>query len=155
MPKLHMVRLSPEDRSLLEDLLRHSPLSLRQRRRVEILLAADEGDSDADIAAALECGVSTVERTRKRFASEGLDAALGEHPRPGASPVLDGKAEALLIELACSRPPEGQARWTLRQLGRKLVALEIVETVSHETIRRVLKKTNSSPGRSVRGACPR
>jgi putative transposase len=155
MPKLYPVQLSPEDRSLLEQLLQQSPLSLRQRRRVQILLAAEEGESDTDIADALECGVSTVERTRKRFATEGLDAALGEHPRPGATPVLDGKAEALLIELACSQPPQGQARWTLRQLGQKLVALEVVETVSHETIRRVLKKTNSSLGRSVRGACRR
>lgn len=155
MPKLHTVRLSSEDRSLLEHLLRQGPLSFRQRRRVQILLAADDGDSDADIAAAVECGVSTVERTRKRFAAEGLEAALGERPRPGAAPALDGKAEALLVELACSRPPEGRARWTLRQLGQKLVALQVVETVSHETIRRVLKKTNSSPGRSARGACPR
>lgn len=155
MPKLFPVQFSAEDRSLLEQLLHHPTLSFRQRRRVQILLAAEEGDSDTDIADAVECGVSTVERTRKRFATEGLDAALGEHPRPGATPVLDGKAEALLIELACSQPPQGQTRWTLRQLGQKLIALEVVETISHETIRRVLKKTNSSPGKSVRGACPR
>jgi transposase len=155
MPKLFPVQLSPEDRSLLEQLLQQGPLSFRQRRRVQILLAADEGDSDADIATTLECGVSTVERTRKRFATEGWDAALKERPRPGGTPVLDGKAEVLLIELACSQPPNGQVRWTLRQLGQKLVALEVVESVSHETIRRVLKKTNSSPGRSVRGAYPK
>jgi transposase len=119
------------------------------------LLWSHEGLPDAEIARRLETSTSSIERTRKRFATAGLEAALTERPRPGATPVLDGKAQALLIELACSAPPEGQARWTLRQLGQKLVALEVVEAISHETIRRTLKKTNSSRGRSARGACRR
>jgi transposase len=130
-------------------------LPARVLARIRTLLWSDDGLTDANIAERLETSTSSVERTRKRFATGGLNDALTERPRPGATPILDGKGEALLVELACSQPPEGQARWTLRQLGQKLIALEVVETVSHETIRRVLKKTTSSRGRSVRGACRR
>lgn len=153
MRKLHAVQLSDHERSTLDRLLREAGLSFRQRRRARILLLADEGDTDEEIAEALECGVSTVERTRQRFAQEGLDQALGERPRPGATPKLDGKAEALVVALACSQAPAGQVRWTLRQLAERVVGLEVVESISHETIRRVLKKTRSSRGRSARGAC--
>jgi putative transposase len=155
MPKLHPIQLTPEQRELLQTRLRQGGLPARVLARIRTLLWSDEGLPDAAIAQRLETSTSSIERTRKRFASGGLHAALTERPRPGAAPVLDGKGEALLIELACSKPPAGQERWTLRQLGQKLVALEVVETISHETIRRVLKKTNSSPGRSARGACRR
>jgi len=155
MPKLHTVQLSPEQRDLLQTRLRQGGLPARVLARIRTLLWSDAGLPDAAIAQRLETSTSSVERTRKRFATGGLNDALTERPRPGAAPVLDGKAEALLIELACSKPPAGQERWTLRQLGQKLVALEVVETISHETIRRVLKKTSSSPGRSAPGACRR
>jgi transposase len=155
MPKLHPIRLTPEQRDLLQTRLRQGGLPARVLARLRTPLWSDAGLTDAAIAERLETSTSTVERTRKRFATGGLDGALTERPRPGATPVLDGKGEALLIELACSKPPAGQARWTLRQLGQKLVALEVVETISHETVRRVLKKTNSSRGRSARGACRR
>ena len=144
MPKLHPVTLSPEQRELLQTRLRQGGLPARVLNRLRTLLWSDEGLPDAEIARRLETSTSSIERTRKRFVTTGLDAALTERPRPGATPVLDGKAEALLIELACSAPPQGQARWTLRQLGQKLVALEVVESISHETIRRTLKKTRSS-----------
>jgi len=155
MPKLHTVQLTPEQRDLLQTRLRQGGLPARVLARIRTLLWSDEGLPDAAIAERLETSTSSIERTRKRFATSGLNDALTERPRPGAAPVLDGKGEALLIELACSKPPAGQERWTLRQLGQKLIALEVVETVSHETIRRVLKKTSSSPGRSGRGACRR
>jgi transposase len=153
MPKLYPIRLTAGQRDLLQTRRRQGGLPARVLARLQTLLWADGGLTDAEIARRLETSTSTVERTRKRFAAAGLDAALTERPRPGATPVLDGKAEALLVELACSRPPDGQARWTLRQLGQRLVALEVVEQISHETVRRVLKKTTSSRGRSGPGAC--
>ena len=118
-----------------------------------ILLKADAGPegpawTDARIAEALEVDVSTVERLRQRFVEQGPDAALGrkKQDRPSRPRTLVGTAEARLIALACSHPPAGRGRWTLRLLADKLVELEIVETVSTETIRRTLKKTNSSRG---------
>lgn len=155
MPKLHPIELTPEQRELLQTRLRQGGLPARVLARIRTLLWSDEGLPDAAIARRLETSTSSIERTRKRFATGGLHDALTERPRPGATPVLDGKAQALLIELACSQPPQGQARWTLRQLGQKLVALEVVESVSHETIRRTLKKMSSSRGRSARGVCRR
>ena len=95
------------------------------------------------MAEALGCGHRTVERVRERFVTEGLDAALA-HKKPANPPrgrVLDGAAEARLIALACSATPDGRKAWTLRLLADKLVELEVVDTVSHETVRRTLKKT--------------
>ena len=92
---------------------------------------------------------------RRRFAAGGIDAALNDKPRPGARPVLDGKAEAIVIATACSPVPEGRATWTARMLASRLVELHVVESVSEDTILRVLKKATSSRGRSGRGASPR
>jgi len=95
---------------------------------------------DTAISTALHVSVATVEHIRKRFVEEGLDGALTEHPRPGAARKLDDKQEAHLIALACSKPPDGQKRWSLRLLADKLVKLEIVDAVSHETVRQTLKR---------------
>lgn len=95
---------------------------------------------DTAISAALHVSVTTVEHVRKRFVEEGLEGALNEHPRPGAARKLNDKQEAHLIALACSKPPDGQKRWTLRLLADKLVQLEIVDAISHETVRRTLKR---------------
>jgi transposase len=118
-----------------------------------ILLKADAAPkgpawTDARIAEALEVSTRTVERLRERFVELGLEAALGrrKQDRPSRERVLDGKAEARLIALACSAPPPGRARWTLRLLAGRLVELDIVAAVSTETVRRTLKKTNSSRG---------
>jgi transposase len=140
MPKLYVVTLTEAQR---ESLLarRAEPLTLRQRNRVEILLRAADGDTDAEIADALDTTTNTVARVRQRFAQAGLQAALGEQPRPGAPPLLDGKQEALIIALACSPAPEGEARWSLRRLTERVVALEVTEAISRETVRRLLKKT--------------
>jgi transposase len=153
MPNQYRVVMTEEDRQALEAMLRQGGLSFRQVRRVRALLLADEGETDALIAEEIDLHRSSVERLRKRFCSGGLTAALGERPRSGRPAKLDGKAEALVVALACSPAPEGQTRWTLRQLGERLVALEVVETISHESIRRLLKKTSSSRGRSGRGVC--
>ena len=124
----------------------------RKLTRARILLLADQaeggpGKPDPEIVDALSCGRATVERTRKQFVEEGLEAAL--HPRPTTRTYtrrLDGKAEAHLVALACGAPPEGRARWTLRLLADQLVALGEIDSVSHETVRQTLKKTNSSLG---------
>ena len=154
-PKLYPVMLTGANRQVLEDILRQGGLSFREQYRARILLLVDEGETDAAIAEEVGVHRSSVERTRKRFVKGGLAAALGERPRSGRPPLLDGKGEALVVALACSKAPQGQVRWTLRQLGDRLVGMEVVETISHETVRRVLKKTRSSRGRNARGACPR
>jgi hypothetical protein len=96
----------------------------------------------------LEVGTATVFRVRRRFVEDGLEAALNPRlpEQPHTSPKLDGKAEAHLLALACGQPPEGYARWTLRLLARRMVELEYIDSVSHETVRQVLKKTSSSRG---------
>ncbi len=104
--------------------------------------------TDARIAEAIEVNVTTVERVRERFVEQGLEAALvrKKQDRPSRERKLDGQAEARLVALACSNPPAGRSRWTLRLLASKLVELEIVDKVGTETVRQVLKKTNSSRG---------
>lgn len=103
--------------------------------------------SDPEIVKSLGCGRASVERIRKRFVEEGLDATLVPKPSQRVyERKLDGKAEAHLVALTCGAPPEGRSRWTLRLLSDRMIALENYETLSHETVRRVLKKTNSSLG---------
>ncbi len=108
--------------------------------RARILLLSAEGKSDDFIADALKVVPQTVRNIRKRFAQEGLEAALSERPRPGVQRKLDGKQEAFLIALACSDPPPGREHWTMQLLADKLVELGVVESISDETVRRVLKK---------------
>lgn len=151
--KKYKVTLTAEERNSLQGLIVAKKTAAKKVIHARILLKADAGPDgpswiDARIAEALEVDVSTVERIRQRFVEEGLEAALDrkKQDRPSRQRTLDGKAEARLIALACSEPPAGRVRWTLRLLADKLVELEIVEAVSTETIRRTLKKTNSSPG---------
>jgi transposase len=140
-PQSFPVRLTNEQRESLEQ-LRDQPLPRKQQYRREILLRADQGDTDQEIADDLGVHADTVRRVRRRFAEHGLDAALTDRPRPGAPPKLDGKQEAMVIALACTDAPEGRDRWSVRLLARRAVELEVVETVSRETVRRVLKKTS-------------
>jgi transposase len=152
--KLYVVSLSQEERLSLEAALEEGRFSPRQAQRARVFLLSDEGSPDADIAFELGLACCTVERLRENFCRFGL-AALSDRPRKGRPAKLDGKLEALIVSLACSPAPEGQARWTLKQLGQRLLALEVVESVSNSTICRVLKKTTSSPGSGVPGACPK
>jgi transposase len=154
MAKRHVVQLTEDQRSELGQ-QEAGPLTRRQRYRVQILLRADAGDTDEEIADEAGVSLGTVANVRRRFAAGGLDAALHDKPRPGAVPVLDGKAEAIVIATACSPVPEGRATWTARMLANRLVELQVVESVSEDTILRVLKKATSSRGRRSRGACPR
>jgi transposase len=154
MATKHAVSLTEEQRGDLEHRFA-GLLTLRQRNRIQVLLRSAAGEPDTDIAEGLGISTGTVANVRKRFAAEGLEAALTEKPRTGGPAVLDGKGEAVLIGLACSRPPEGHARWSARLLANRLVELEVVESVSDDTVRRVLKKVRSSRGRRRAGACPR
>jgi len=149
--KRYVVELSPEERQELTRLVSVGRRSARTITRARILLKADQAAAgpawdDGRIADALGCGRRTVERVRQRLVEEGLDAALTHKPqaRPSVPPKLDGRAEARLIALACSEPPAGRSGWTLRLLADRLVELEVVESVSYETVRRALKKTRSS-----------
>lgn len=146
MTKLYRVDLTEEERAHLLDLTRHGQGAARRLRRAQTLLLAAEGYSDTAIAQTLHIGRTTVERTRKRFVEEGFDASLSEHPRPGATPKLDGKQDAFLVALACSDAPKGRKRWTLQLLADRMVALGVVESLSDETVRRALKKKKSSRG---------
>jgi transposase len=151
--KKYKVTLTGEERNSLQDLIAAGKAAAQKLTHARILLKADAAPggpawTDARIAEALEVNVTTVERLRERFVEQGLDAALArkKQSRPSRERTLDGRAEARLSALACSEPPQGRARWTLRLLADQLVELEIVDTVSTETVRRVLKKTNSSRG---------
>ena len=149
--KRYVVKLSDEERERLNTLIRSGKHRARQLVKARILLKADaceagEGWSDSQIARALETSVDTVARTRQRLVEEGFEAALThKHSPASARPrIFDGAAEAKLIALACSEPPKGRARWTLKLLETAVVELNIVDRASDNTIGRTLKKTRSS-----------
>jgi len=149
--KKYIVDLTAEEREQLLQLVRRGKNSSRKVSRARILLKANDGLSDDQIATVLDCGVATVERTRKRFVEAGL-GALDERPRPGARPKLTGKQQARIIAVACSKAPEGRTHWTMRLLADKVVELGFSESFSHESVRRLMKKTRSSPGENSSGA---
>jgi transposase len=145
------VRLSPEQRAALERLVHTGTHPAHARRRASILLRADASGPDAwpdeRIAEALDINRMTVSRVRARFACEGLDATLHKKKAQGRQyRKLTGDQEARLIALACSQPPGGQARWTMKLLGERLVELEVVQAIDPSTVWRTLQKTNSSRG---------
>ena len=138
--KKYIVKLEADERNQLLEMTRKGEIGARKMKRVQILLKADEGQKDKDIIQALNTSRSTVERTRKRFVEGSLDKALNEDPRPGQRAKLEGNAEAHLVALACSDAPGGRDHWPLRLLADKLVELGVVESVSHEPVRRTMKK---------------
>ena len=146
MNKKYIVRLSDEERSQLTALTSKGKAAAYKIRHAHILLKADTDGpawTDAKIAESFSISVNTVLGVRQRLVEQGLEAALNrkKQDRPSRSPLLDGAGEARLIALRCSEPPAGHARWTLRLLADQAVALEIVEAISHETVRQALKKT--------------
>ncbi len=143
--KKYLVDLTDDDRAALQALVGRGKTHARKVTRARILLHADRGATDSEIVTALGIGIATVERTRRRFVEEGLEA-LNERPRPGARPRLSAKAEARLIAEACSAAPEGREHWTVRLLAGRVVELGLANSCSHETVRRVLKKSASSRG---------
>jgi transposase len=148
----YIVDLTEEEREQLLQLIRKGNSAAPKLARARILLKAAEGLSDAQIAKVLDLGTATVGWVRKRFVEEGLESALQERPRLGQRLKLDGKQQAHLLAVACTNPPQGHARWTLRLLAGRVVELGWAESISPETMRPVLKKQISSPGRKSSGA---
>jgi len=153
--KKYVVRLTEEQRRYLLEKVRKGEGKARELTRARILLLASEDKLDKFVAEALQVSEQTVRNIRKRFCEEGLEAALKDRPRPGAKPKLDAKGEAFLVALACSEPPEGRERWTMRLLADRLVELGVVDSISDETVRRILKKTRSSRGKRSNGVSRR
>ena len=149
MKKLYVIRLSAEERKELTSLVDTGKQAAYRRRHAQILLLADQGEHgpaepDHEIAKQVRVWRTTVEKVRKRCVQEGLEAALERRKRSRVrSSVLDGEGEAQLIAIACSEPPAGRARWTLRLLSDELQRREVVQSISHETVRRVLKKNQA------------
>jgi transposase len=143
----YRVELSQTERAELTALLSGGKHAARKLKRAQILLAADAGASDDDIARSVGAGGSTVYRTKQRFVLGNLEAALSEKSRPGASRKLTGKEEALLVATACSKPPQGRARWTLELLAGELVKLTEHDSLSRETVRRRLAENDLKPWR--------
>jgi len=144
--KRFIVTLTVAEREMLQSMNRSGTERARKLTRARILLKADDGWQDQAISTALDVGIATVARTRRRFVLEGLEAALhARRPKRRYSRKLDGEQEARLIALTCSSPPEGHGRWSLRLLADKVVELKIADSVSHETIRGVLKGNELKP----------
>ena len=156
--KKYVVRLSVEEREQLDALIRKGKSSAQRLVKARILLKADvsedgEGWSDSRIVEALETSATTVYRTRQQLVEEGLEAVLSRKKpsRPSVLPIFDGEKEAKLIALACSEPPKGRTRWTLRMLENKVVELDIVERASDSTIGRVLKNSTQAASQNTVG----
>jgi putative transposase len=147
--KRYVVNLTEDERASLEELTRRARVSGLKRQRALILLKADDGLTDREIADELDVGLVTVERVRKRCIERGIAATLDRKPQEASSRPrkFDGASEAKLTQIACSEPPAGQARWTIGLLADKLVELKVFESVSKSSVQRSLKKANSGRGR--------
>lgn len=146
MPVKYSVNLTQEEHRQLLDLTKKGKTSARVLKRAQILLLADEGYQDEAIAEMLMVGESTVHRTRQRYVEEGVELALSERPRKGREKKLTPQVEAFLIATACSTPPSGRKSWTMQLLASQLVSLELIDRISHETVRTTLKKTKLNLG---------
>jgi hypothetical protein len=147
MPKLYRLKLTAEERMELTAVLKRGRAAGWKVQRAQALLKCDQGRegpawTDVRIAEAFGCTTRSLESWRRQAVEQGPLSLLDRKPRTAAIPKLDGEKEAQLVRLACSRPPTGRGRWTLRLLAEKLIELEVVECVSHETVRRAMKKTN-------------
>jgi hypothetical protein len=146
MYKKYIVRLSEQERQICTDVIQKLKGSSQKVRRAQILLKADADGAawtDARIAEAFGCRIQTIENLRKRLVTGSFEVALNgrERQKPPTPPLLDGKGEAKLIAMRLGKPPAGYGRWTLHLLADELVALEVVESISYETVRQTLKKT--------------
>ena len=156
----YKVKLTESERSRLNAVSHRGKASVRTVKRALALLQADAGLRDGELAGGLLINAATVARVRKRFVAAGLGAAINDRPRPGRERQLDGQQEAHLVAVACSSPPEGHISWTLQLLADRVVEfrvveLEFAESISLATVRQMLKKTNSNPGRRRSGVSPR
>lgn len=146
----YIIKLSETDRKRLESVISSGSAKARTITRARVLLLSDRSQgeirSNAQVMDALQISTSLLYQTRKRYIDEGLESALTERPRPGHVPVLTGEVEAHLTMIACSDPPSGHAKWTLRLLADKIVELGLVESISHVAVHKKLKKMNLSLG---------
>jgi transposase len=155
MPGKNAIRLSVRERKRLHEVITTGERSARTILRAHILLRSSDGWTDEAVARALDTSVATVSRTRQRAVERGAVAALVDQLRPGAPPKLTLEEEARLVALACSDPPDGRCRWTVRLLAEEAVGRELIRPVVPETVRHVLQKTRSSRGKSRVGVMPR
>ncbi len=155
MPRKWTVTLRSDQRQKLLRVVRTGKYKAREILYAHILLKTAQGWDDQHIADAFATSTKTVQRTRQRFVEHGLHAALTEQARSGQPPKLTAEQEVLLIALACSAPPAGFRRWSVRLLTTEAIAREIVPEIAPETARQILKKTNSNPGKSKVGAMPK
>lgn len=146
MPVKYSINLTPEEHGQLLDLTKKGKTSARVLKRAQMLLLADQGYQDEAIASMLMVGESTVHRRRQRYVEEGIELALSERSRRGREKKLTPQAEAFLIATACSNPPDGRESWTMQLLAARLVSLELIDSISDETVRTTLKKTKSNLG---------
>lgn len=146
------VKLTEDEQEHLFAIIHKGQHSARVITRARIVSKLIKGHSNQEVCSAVEVTLPTVLKTRKRLAEGGLEAALSELPRPGAAPKLDAKQAAMVTAIACSTAPDGYDHWTLRLLGSKIVELGFASSYSHEGVRKLLKKTNSSHGKSRSGA---
>jgi transposase len=146
MPKRWVVELADEERASVLAMTQKGRAAVRRVRRAHVLLQADAGQRDVDIATALHIDGRTVERIRRRFVERGLAGALADAPRPGAARRMDGRQEAHLVAIACRASPAGRSSWTMQLLADRLVGVGIVPTISDETVRLTLKKGASNRG---------
>src|SRR6202790_2093061 len=151
----YRIELSQAEREALTTMLSGGTHAARKLKRAQILLAADAGSSDDEIACTVAVGGSTVYRTKRRFVEGNLERALSEEPRPGAERKLTGKEEALLVATACASPPQGRARWTLQLLADAMVKLTEHKSLSGETVRRRLAENGLKPWRKDMWCIPR
>ncbi len=142
MRKNRPIELSVADQAQLEKFIGSGAAKAREIKHANVLLKLAEGWQNKKVAQAFGLSEKTVIAIRKRFMVEGLDSALVDKPRSGAPKRIDGAVKALVVATACSQAPAGHARWTLRLLSHRLVELEVVDEISHETVRQILKKTN-------------
>jgi transposase len=138
------VKLKLNEREKLKQLISKGIEKARKITRCRILLMADEGESDTHIIETLDVARNTVRAIRSRYAQDDLEAAINEQGRPGAPTKFTGKEKAKITAIACSKPPHGHSRWTIRLLTDKVIELDIVDSISHMSIERILKKTNLS-----------
>jgi transposase len=160
MVKKYIVALGEEERQFLEQFTTTGKHAAYQINHARILLKADHNQAngsgcDTEIQAALDVSLRTIERVRQRFVEEGVQSALQQRPGAGRKQQMNGEQEAHLIALRCSQPPQGRSRWTLQLLADQMVSLDYVETISHETVRKTLKKMNYSLGNKSAGSFPR
>lgn len=151
----YVVNLHDDERKLLKELIKKGKGSARRLTRAHILLLADEDNTDETIAMTLHTSIPTIERTRKKFVEGNVDWALSDKPHPKRGSKLNAKGRARLVATACSKPPEGWAKWSMQMLADRLVELKIVEEISDETVRLELKKTNLSLGKKNSGVSRR